>query len=430
VSPVLRDRWALGAVLLLSAVCSLLHVASARKLSPIDEFQHIDYMVRASKGGFVRQGDLVGQVAMRAQACRGIEYPGPQPPCESDTFDPAVFQEFGVNTAAGDPPLYYFTTGILARAIAAVSPLDIIDAGRLIGSFWLGAALILLWALFAEFDIGISRRVVACSLLVLAPVTLNSSTTVTSDAVLLVSGAAILLTSVRWLRSAQATWVPIALSSLAALGKMTALVGSAVAALYIIMDTFLINGRGARLRRRSVQLSLGILAGGLAASLAWMGIIQSTARVKADEIDMNRRFRVESLPLERALSEVTTTLPPTKNPRIAEPLLRTGILAQTAAMDWLLLGAIFGSVFFASGHLPLLGGAALLVLAALGPVLSIATYVFNHLYIPTPPRYGLAALPALIVILGAALRRSSAFIAAAVLATLGAAYTIGLLATA
>src|SRR5665811_512769 len=89
-----------GAILI-----NLVHVSHYTELSPVDELQHIDHLYRGP--AIVHSGALVGQAAMREQACRMLPQ-WPSPPCSNTAvYSASDFQEAGVNTASQYTPLYY-----------------------------------------------------------------------------------------------------------------------------------------------------------------------------------------------------------------------------------------------------------------------------------------------------------------------------------
>src|SRR6478672_4908576 len=132
------------ALMALAAVLVVLHVRAYTALSPLDELQHVDYLDQASRFDFVHDGERVGQLAMREQACRTVDSPGfVSPPCHARHLTPVQFQEGGFNTASGDPPTYYAVTGLLARVAIHLPGVDsLVTGGRLVGALWLGLGLI------------------------------------------------------------------------------------------------------------------------------------------------------------------------------------------------------------------------------------------------------------------------------------------------
>ncbi len=123
------------ALMALAAVLVVLHVRAYTALSPLDELQHVDYLDQASRFDFVHNGERVGQLAMREQACRTVDSPGfVSPPCKAKDLKPVQFQEGGFNTASADPPTYYVLTGLAARALVHLPGVDsLVTGGRLVG---------------------------------------------------------------------------------------------------------------------------------------------------------------------------------------------------------------------------------------------------------------------------------------------------------
>ena len=106
------------------------YARNSRPLSPYDEQQHLDYVLKAGDFHLPADDEKLGQTAMREIACRGID--GPDwtlgspgvPACDTAVFDPAPFPDAGYNTAGGAPPGYYFPTGVIARAIDVLTPVS------------------------------------------------------------------------------------------------------------------------------------------------------------------------------------------------------------------------------------------------------------------------------------------------------------------
>ncbi|MEP4653141.1 MAG: hypothetical protein ABJ314_23410, partial [Ilumatobacter sp.] len=114
------DWWAVGALFLVSLILVGLHVRAYTQLSPIDELQHIDYVIKAGDFEPPHVNDPVGFEAMAEAACRSVDAPGYiGPPCGLDRYDPEDFQENGVNTAARQFPVYYTITGVISRFVVA-----------------------------------------------------------------------------------------------------------------------------------------------------------------------------------------------------------------------------------------------------------------------------------------------------------------------
>ena len=122
-SPLLRRRELVTWSLLWVAVAALVVLPYAhtyRHLSPLDEMPHIDYLIKVRDGHLVRGGERMGQVALRAQACRGSDLDNYEGPRCAKHVRARDFPFGGFNTAYPDPPAYYLVTAAGATVIDAV----------------------------------------------------------------------------------------------------------------------------------------------------------------------------------------------------------------------------------------------------------------------------------------------------------------------
>lgn len=409
----LRSSSLLLVVLALSALLIVLHVKRFTLLSPIDELQHIDYLEKASRGELVRRGDKVGNVAMREEACRGIDAPGfVPPPCHTVALQAQDFQEGGYNTAWIHPPLYYAITGVVARALLRLPGIDsLVTAGRLANIIWLGPAVILLWVLLAELGLASSTRLAALTLLIASPGVLHSVATINPDATALASGAAVLLAAVLWERGSLplSGLVVIAFAGLAL--KPTNVLGVGVAVAYLLARATQrpeeSPGTASPSWRRLTLGAAALVAGAVISGAIWMAVQKSVARVDLLSIPMNQRFHVSTLSLGQVLGEVPAAMTPLHDAYLSPPLRTHTISSFVWVTEWLLLGASLGAVALAGrgSRLAAFGAATLLLMAATGPLLVAVNYVSFRAYVPIPPRYGLSIVPALGVVLAGLLQK-------------------------
>jgi len=413
--------WWLAALLVAAAVLVSLQVHASPILSPIDEFQHIDYLARASHFSIPREGDLVGQETMRAEACRKVDAVFTAPACDATNLTPEQFQEFGVDTAASDPPLYYVTGGLVARGLQHGFGMDFVTAGRLVGVLWLWLAVIFTWLLLSEIGVPLAARAAAIGLMLASPAVLQSTTTVTSDATLLAVGAGLMWATVRWERGRLPLWVPALIAGLGAAAKETNLVAVGVAVVYLLLRALLHRDAV----RRAVVASIIVGGAGLAVSGAWLVAFDARARVDARTLDMNRRFHVESLQADNILDSSRAMFPPVAFPATPPPLRTPFTSAVADVTNWLLIGGLLSAVFYArrGGRLEAAAVAALVVLLVSGPLLVVTTFVFSSTYFPVPARYGLGVVPVLILLLATALRKRAVQTVVSLLAGSAVLYT-------
>ena len=166
----------MAAALLLSA----LHIHNYPILSPIDEVNHFDSVVKLSDGEMVRRGDLLGSAALHAMACRSIDAPDyTPPPCVPDNV-PVAFSN--MNISYMHPPLYYASTGLVARALDSVgiAP-NLLVGARMVNALWFAIGLLLLYGVMGELGVTGCARAAAALLPALIPFVVYQSATVTND---------------------------------------------------------------------------------------------------------------------------------------------------------------------------------------------------------------------------------------------------------
>ena len=401
-------------LVLLAGVLSWGHVWRYTTVSPIDELQHLDYLIKVQNGEMVGNGDLFGQSALRIETCHRLdaEFDLYIPPCvEGDVvLTPEEFQEGGFNTASIHPPTYYAIDGFVARVIDRVLPgqHDWLTTGRLAGSLWLMAAAMMLWFLFRELS---ADRMSAFSLtaaLIASPTVLHAVATINPDGSALFVGAAIVWAVIRWERAAAPFWLPVAVAAFAAATKVTNLVAVALVLIYLLGRVAWKAGSGGTgLRswlgeqfsenKQIFRMMAAILGAVGAVSVVWLGITRLIQTLPASEIPMVERYRIASFPVEGLVESWRQTVSPLSTPYLAPFLRNNGIILFTGLVAFWVLGAAVASTIRSApgSRSRILGCASLLTVALAGPALVVFNAVVQGIYVVIPIRYALAAVPAL-----------------------------------
>jgi len=418
---------AAAALVAFGALIVILHVADYQRVSPSDELQHFDYMVRVVRDHeVVHRGDVFTQEALRTEACRGVDYDFPAPACRAGAYDPRQFQEGGYNTAYIHGPAYYAISGGIAAALSgAVGSDSIFTTGRLAGVLWLGAALVLMWLCMGEFGAGWPMRVVTLLLVITAPLVMEATSTINPDATALLAGAAVLYVVLRVERGAR--WWPAGLVAVGAvLLKSTNLVAVGLGVLFLIIR-HVQKGRAEAwgLRDRAAVwrtvLVVGVMGAGTAAvGAVWAGYSSSTARVPAMTIPMVKRYHTESIGLRQVLRNVPTGITPLDTPYVPSEVKALWVEPAAQLVDRLfLVGLAVAALLGAPGSRQrALAMATLVTLALVGPLMVVVNFLFQGTYVDIPRRYGLSLVPALAVALPALLANRRVFQAVAASATL------------
>lgn len=420
------------AVLLLGAIVVGLHVRDDGRLSPIDETQHIDYLVKAAHFQIPRLGELDGAVARQEAACRGIELAQlPLPSCADATTAPnQAFPELGIDTSGDDPPLYYVTTGVTAEAMKTVLHLgSVATAARLLGFAWLAAGIVLFWLAMGELGVATAVRTGVSALMVTTPVMVHTSVTVTSDTVLFVGGAAALYAVLRWERRAMPGWALLVIGALCGFAKVSCLLAVAAVSVYLLLR-WLRTRRGeatsVRSGRELVTMALAIAVSGLVVAVAWQLVVRARTIPGVPTSGVSAIHYVDSLNLGRVVGQAAALLSPVQNPPLLAPLDD----ASTVGFIWflnalLIAAALGGAAFFAAGsRRESLAGTAAILMAASGSLYVVFVFVVSHQSVAIPGRYGLALLPFAAVALAAALHKTSVRRAVETFAGLAVVYTL------
>lgn len=408
-----------GATLAVAAVVVLVHIRAYTVLSGIDELQHVDYLDQASRFDLVREGERVGEVAMREQACRGINLPDfSTPPCDTPTLDPADFQEKGFNTAAQHPPTYYTLTGLTARGLLALPQVDsLVTAGRSVGVVWLGIGLLLTYMLSRRLGARPAAAGGAVLLLACTPAVIQASALVTNDAPSLLVGALVVLVALRDAERQLSPWWLAGAAALATSMKITNLLAVGVAVLVVLLAAHRRAGepapmdgpRSSQLRR--YRSGIALVLGGALPPLIWMAVAALVATPEATQNPMRTNFLVPSIGAGEVLDNLMAVATP-----VLEPNVWGGIYLDTSlvvllitVLNVLLLGALTGAAWFDTSHRRV-NDLALATLAAMllgGPFFVALVFLTTHNYFPIPARYGLSLLPAAGAVLAyvASLRR-------------------------
>lgn len=441
-TPARRARaWslALAAVVLLAALLVALHIRAYTTISPIDELQHLDYALKLGDGELISRGESFGIEAMREEACRGVDAQFQPPPCDQPELRPEEFQEGGENTAEPHPPVYYAVEGVGGRLVESLPGIaSPVTAARLMGTLWLGAAVVLLWFALAELRIRPAARVPVLILVASAPTVLHAAATVNPDGTGLALGAATLLVVLRWEARRASPWLLALIGVAAALTKVTNLVGVAVGVLYIALrwlqarsaasgaatgaatDEDEASGEapehdlpdgapGGRNATRPSVVAIGALVSAfLVATVAWMVVGALKAGPDEGESTMSERFAADAISVDEFADNVFAGLSPLRDPylpeQLASPVLR---LAGSTTDRLVLAGVVAGLVASrARSRTRALALASIVVMVGFGPFFVLFNFVAIDSYFPVPPRYALSLVPAAAAVAAAALDRT------------------------
>lgn len=289
-------------VLLLVACAPLVALSVDRNpaLFVLDEFAYADYLYKVDDGHLVvRRGELSGDRALRALACRGYTPStwNDRPPCDAPDFDPAVFPNAGINSADIHPPTYFLITYAGARAVMALGLTDdLIDAGRLFGTVWMAAGLLALWRLLRT--LGAGRWAAACGLALVAagPMLLQQWHFLTPDAANVLVGSLVMLAVLRWESTGgNRAWL-IGAGALAMAIKAPNVVVVVAAALYLLVRAALARRHPgdtpARSAREYLLAGIALVGGAALTSAVWLATRAALAGPGTSPMERDERVSV------------------------------------------------------------------------------------------------------------------------------------------
>lgn len=447
-----RIDWvAVVALFLVSMVLVGLHTRTYTELSPIDELQHIDYVIKAGDFEPPHVNDLVGFEAMSEAACRGVDAPGyVGPRCGLDEYDPEDFQENGVNTAAGQFPFYYTVTGVMSRAIEATGTLDSqVTAARMVGALWAGAAWSVMWYVLALLRIARPRRIVALGALIATPFTLFHAATVNADVVLMFTGSLVVLATLKF--EARRLHGGLLLATYAALYfvEATNILAIAPCAAYLAVRVSR-QSDASTLRRVLPLLAIPMV---VLLRLRIADAVQRSLFPASPRTNRTTMFRdnaaVDGVVWDRVLAQLDTLFTPVNYAYVPSFLRSQHTYALQEVVNWLLIGAMFAVAIGVTsvrssdreGTVDVeIGGVAdeqsrwltrfgIVALIAAGPFYTFSFAYFSDADFPAQARFALPLVIFLVIGLAAALTTRWAMVIASVVVALASANLLWLLLT-
>lgn len=395
-----------------------LQVRDHPSLSPIDEFQHLDYTLKSPSAG-VRIGERVGSEALQTVACRGIDSPGWKvgspllPRCGDPQPEQSLATDDWYNTAYLHTPVYYSATALMGEVVVRLpgvqSPLT---AYRLVGVLWLAAGLWLLWLAMGIVHVGVWRRAAVVGLVGVSPVVVHGSAFLNPDATALLGGGIVLVALLKWESGRWPWWWLAVASAVAVWLKHTnaAAVGAVIVYLGIRLwqerDSLADHQVKARARLRLLAASASAVVA-IASVLVWR-LWQRYRQLETEsDLPIYANQRHDSFQWTSLDEKLRATLTPFRDQWIPSELPRSVLAPLGGIADvglLVLLGAALAVAASKSAHRALVGG-VVISLVSVGVLSMITNYITLSRDPPVPGRYGLSVLPFAAVAIAPVLRR-------------------------
>lgn len=390
------------------------------RFSPIDEAQHWDYVQRVASGGVPRLGDRLRDESLREWACRGLAFDGMiLPACSAPSYSADAFPGRGFQYEAQHPPLYYALSAALTWITDGLLGLGPVRGVRVTGILWLAAGLLLTWKTGRLLEIPATALAAVALLAGSAPVVVYHAAIVSNDAMAVFCGALVCWVAAR-IHVDHGGHVAAA----TAVGVFSALVKATFAIPCVLVGGFLLwQGRPDAFRKSSGPADawarygrggLGLLLGSVLSTVAWVLVGRALGTMTSAEMpafDFLRKGTVGLASIAREALLVLSPLTDAYSPFTATSPDLSAVLAFFLRL--LVLGAALSGCFAARGRdwWQVVGPAAVAGLYAGGFVLGVGMWRIQNAAPGLSGRYGLAVVPLLLLVLGAAVQGRTARVA-------------------
>lgn len=353
------------------------------QLSVFDEWQYADRVHQVMEGDLVsREGEEISRWGQRLLTCRGIETIVPPADCRPE---PKV--RHTTNSAASDPPTYFWATGAVAKVATLVGVVDNpVTAGRLVGILWAALGMWSVWILSRAVGATRAASATASIAVTTVPVFLMQYHYMTPHALDVPVGAFVALATLRFLRREWPWWTLVIGGVLVGLVKGTNLTITVAMCLAMLVVAVWPSDRFPRpLRLRALVGSLALGISSVVLTAGWLAVVGAM------------RFAEVAPPGDYAATSLDPALLMLDSTRFVGPVVGHG----TVLLGTMLMAALTGSalaVWGGSGHreAPLLRpvAAGYVLGAVVSPiVLVVLVFVSSDQYVPIQYRYGLALWP-------------------------------------
>ena len=387
-------------ILLIASIGFVSANANHAQMSLWDEYVYIDYLSKVPEQGIVRQGEMTGELAREYYSCIGVGVFGKIAPdnCQTNSFEADSDYPFGGKTSADAyTPLYFAVTWVVAQPFMWITGGDLVDGGRLAGSFWLAGAAIFFFYGLRRFRLSKTIAYAASLLLIASPAAWAANTFVSTDAPAMLAGASLMYFGLRFVQSGKGSAFLIAISVLSVAFKLQNFMAVVATALFLLLMYVTRNRSQETLPgvqdRSGKKKLLWTVVSMLVLPIIFQALWTVTARAIAvgpgSDAGDPSEFGITSLIKEsfRFYGSV--------NFGIIVPA--DAVVGWTLAKlsTWLITAGIIAIIAieprFSYRYSYALASLATLFLA--GPALALAIKLMQGYYFELPPRYGLSMFP-------------------------------------
>lgn len=391
-------------------------------VSPIDEVVYLDYAYKVWDQGIVHEGEEFGDDVAQVVACENvIPFGDLGQECGADDVHLPGMPNQGITTGAAYTPVYFWSVRLIGDPIHVITGLSDVTSWRLSGLAWLIGTILVLVPLLRRAGVTPMATLTLGLLFIASPYAWWTYTYLSTDASIVLFGAAMLLVAMNAVRGRGSLWWLLPLAILAPIFKITNLLVLGLVLLYLGIDAVARwrqrragsaqSGEAARpLLTRWLPIGVATVVA-VVVQITWMRLVPLFA-VTDVAVDQGVSTRLTGSELLRLMLSGIAG-PITHNPfaGFSSSPLPAQIMTP---LSWLFIAAVVGAVMvfrWDAERGPIVWATAIAALTAL-PALGIVMSVLVNSYFDLPARYGAGLIPAVLLVAGLMLRNRAAIIIA------------------
>lgn len=398
------------------AVFAALYTSAAQSsltgaLSPLDEYQYHDYLSKVPTQVFVRHGEEIGELTRQIASCDGIKFFGPiGVECGSTPQEPdSAFPHEGMNSADIYTPVYFAITWLLAQPFTWLG-LDLLDAGRAVGVFWLFGGLAAVFTLQRRLGVrGPLALAITLTLLAL-PATYWSTQFISTDAPTYAVGASLGLVALRFANGRGRLWELPAMAALTVAFKVNNLAAIGIVLTALLIYSLLLKKQTTPDAPAALGVGRTVFAVGasvlavVACYGSWLVVRAAASVGPGADIDAASKlpFSIDVL-----VDEIFKFVWSVGQVDLFESNSAWDILAGSAFAIVGVGAVAISCVATGVGSLErrAIGAGTGLLVLLFGPLLALMTTVVAGYYVPLTGRYGIVFVVAYALLIGLAAQR-------------------------
>lgn len=405
-------------------------------VSPIDEVVYLDYAFKVWDQGVVHEGEKFGDEVAHVVGCENvIPFGDLGQQCGADKAHLPGMPNQGYTTGAAYTPVYFWSVRIIGDPIHAITGLSQVTAWRLSGLAWLVGTILLLVPLLRRAGVSPLATLTLGLLFIASPYAWWTYTYLSTDASIVLFGAAILLVAMDGVRGRRSLWWLVPLAVLAPIFKITNLLVLGLVVLYLGIDAI------TRWRARRSSFS-GPMESTRPVGRLWLPVVVAVVVAAVVQVAWMRLIPLLAVNDVTVDQGVSTALTGTEIIKlmlsgIAGPITHNPFAGISASplpaqivmpLSWLMIAAVIGAAMvfrWESERSPIIWATVIASLTAL-PALGIMMWALLHSYFDLPARYGAGLIPAVLLLAGFMLRNRASIVIALVYAGALMVFGIGL----